>query len=109
MARYLFLTWDGSGNQTPELGAAQALRARGYEVIFAGYESQRPRIEAQGFRFTVLERANAALSLPAKGDLLAEMIAGVWATPTHLEDVPDVVAREAPDLLVIDCLLFGAL
>src|SRR5258708_25558816 len=109
MARYLFLTWDGSGNQTPTLGVAQALRARGHDVAFAGYESQQARIAAQGFRFAVLERSNAMLHIPANGDMMAALVAGVWATPAHLDDVRDAVAREAPDLLVIDCLLFGAL
>ena len=39
MARYMFITWDGSGNQTPTLGMAQALRERGHDIVFAGYES----------------------------------------------------------------------
>ncbi|HLX40980.1 MAG TPA: hypothetical protein VKR42_10615, partial [Ktedonobacteraceae bacterium] len=109
MARFLFLTWDGSGNQTPELGIAQALRVRGHDIAFAGYESQRARIAAQGFRFALLERSNATLHIPAHGNKLAAMVAGVWATAAHLDDVSAAVAREAPDLLVIDCLLFGAL
>jgi UDP:flavonoid glycosyltransferase YjiC (YdhE family) len=109
MARYLFLTWDGSGNQTPELGVAQALRARGHDIAFAGYESQQARIVGQGFRFAMLERANAMFHIQAKGDMMAAMAAGVWAAPAHLDDVRDAAAREAPDLLVIDCLLFGAL
>jgi UDP:flavonoid glycosyltransferase YjiC (YdhE family) len=41
--------------------------------------------------------------------MMAAMVAGVWAAPAHLDDVRDAVAREAADLLVIDCLLFGAL
>lgn len=109
MARYLFITWDGSGNQTPTLGIAQALRERGHQVAFAGYESQRAHITAQGFRFEVLERSNAMLHIPANGDMLAAMVAGVWVTPAHFDDVCDAVARETPDLLVIDCLMFGAL
>jgi UDP:flavonoid glycosyltransferase YjiC (YdhE family) len=109
MARYLFITWDGGGNQTPTLGAAQALREHGHDVVFAGYESQRARITAQGFRFNVLERANAAFHLPVNGDTLAAMVAGVWVSPAHLEDVRDAAMREEPDLLVIDCLLPGAL
>lgn len=109
MARYLFITWDGSGNQTPTLGVAQALRERGHDIAFVGYESQRARIIAHGFRFSVLERSNAAFHIPANGDMMAAMVAGVWVTPAHFEDVGDAVARESPDLLVIDCLLFGAL
>jgi hypothetical protein len=77
MARFLFVTWDGSGNQTPALGMAQALRERGHEVAFAGYESQQGRIAAQGFRFSVLERSSAALHIPANGNVMATMAAGV--------------------------------
>jgi UDP:flavonoid glycosyltransferase YjiC (YdhE family) len=112
VARYLFLTWDGSGNQTPTLGIAQALRARGHNIAFAGYGSQRSHITAQGFHFSLLERSNAALAaraFTARGDPMAALTTGVWVTPAHLDDVPEIVAREAPDLLVIDCLLFGAL
>ncbi len=41
MARYLFLTWDGAGNQPPAIGIAQARRERVHSVMFAGYGSQR--------------------------------------------------------------------
>ncbi|HKD73940.1 MAG TPA: glycosyltransferase, partial [Ktedonobacterales bacterium] len=109
MARYLFITWNGSGNQNPTLGAAQALCARGDDIAFAGYASQQERIAGHGFRFAVLERSDAALRFPAGGDLMAALVAGVWVTPAHLDDVRDAAAREAPDLLVIDCLMFGAL
>jgi UDP:flavonoid glycosyltransferase YjiC (YdhE family) len=109
MARFLFITWDGSGNQTPTLGAAQALRARGHDIGFAGYASQRERITRHGFRFIVLEKANAALHHATGGDFIATTLAGVWATAAHLDDVRDAAARESPDMLVIDCLLFGAL
>jgi UDP:flavonoid glycosyltransferase YjiC (YdhE family) len=109
MARYLFLTWDGSGNQNPALGIAQTLRTRGHDVAFSGYESQRARIMAQGFRFALLERSNATYSIPASGDPLPATVAGVWVTPSHIDDMAAAVERESPDLLIIDCLLFGAL
>lgn len=53
MARYLFLTWDGAGNQPPAVGVAQALRERGHNVVFAGYESQRRCLQlgASALRF----------------------------------------------------------
>lgn len=109
MARYVFITWDGSGNLTPTLGVAQALREQGHDVAFAGYESQRARIAAQGFRFALLERSNATFHMPANGNVMAAMAAAVWVAPAHLDDVRDVVAREAPELLVIDCLMLSAL
>jgi UDP:flavonoid glycosyltransferase YjiC (YdhE family) len=109
MARYLFLTWDGSGNQAPELGIAQALRETGHEVAIAGYESQRARIERHSFPFSLLERSSAAFALPAGGDIVEALTTGVWVSPFHLSDTADAVRREAPDLVLIDCLLFGAL
>ena len=32
MRRFLFLTWNGAGNQPPAIAIAQALRARGHEA-----------------------------------------------------------------------------
>lgn len=43
------------------------------------------------------------------GDPLPAMVIGVWVSSAHLDDVREAVAREAPDLLVIDCLMLGAL
>jgi UDP:flavonoid glycosyltransferase YjiC (YdhE family) len=37
------------------------------------------------------------------------LVDAVWACAGHLGDVPDLVAREGCDVLVIDCLMFGAL
>ena len=39
MARILFITWDGGGNQPPAIGMAQELKRRGHTVIFAVNES----------------------------------------------------------------------
>src|SRR5215831_12881254 len=60
MARFLFLSWNGAGNQPPAVGIAQALAKRGHAVTFAGYENQRGYFTTRGFRFVLLERASAA-------------------------------------------------
>ncbi len=109
MARFLFVTWPGSGNQVPTLGIAQALREHGHSVTFAGYVSQRERFAARGFPLTPMERSSSALQRAPKGDVMAALVATVWATPDHLADVRDAVERESPDVLVVDCLLFGVL
>ncbi len=59
MARILFITWAGGGNQTPALGAAHALRQAGHHVSFAGYASQCARFADAGFSLSVLEQADA--------------------------------------------------
>lgn len=109
MARYAFLTWSGAGNQPPAVGIAQALVDRGHEVAFAGYSSQREYFTARGFRFVLLERSSAAWQeLPPPG-MFAVKLCSAWAAAEHLLDVPNLLANERPDALLVDCLMFGAL
>ena len=110
MARYAFLTWDGAGNQGPAIGLAQAFLARGHDVVFAGYETQRARFEGRGFRFRVLERADAALHTAlASGPKLQAVTRGIWSCPEQAEDARVLLAEEDCDGVVVDCLMLGAL
>jgi UDP:flavonoid glycosyltransferase YjiC (YdhE family) len=109
MSRFLFVTWNGGGNQPPAVGIAQELRERGHEVAFAGYESQRSRFLERGFDFFLLERSAAGLLDEPRDEWLGPMVRHVWASQEHLTDIPDIVARERPDALVVDCLMYGAL
>jgi len=109
MARYLFLTWDGAGNQLPSVGIAQALRERGHNVLFAGYESQRPLFTARGFHFALLERSAALWRAGSSKGVFALKMETVWASPQHLDEIPELMVRKPCDVLVIDCLMFGAL
>ena len=111
MTRFTFLTWDGGGNLPPAVGVAQELMARGHEVRFLGYLSQRAAIEARGLAFSALPRSGnfdlygervPELRLPA-------MIRNVWACPEHLSDIPDALAAHPADVLVVDFLMQGAL
>jgi UDP:flavonoid glycosyltransferase YjiC (YdhE family) len=112
MARYLFLTWSGAGNQAPALGLAAALAGRDHTVTFAGYPDQRARFEAAGFGFSVLPSAPHAWPSPRAeppADWMPALVKAVWACEGHLEDVPGLAEREGCDALVIDCMMFGAL
>ncbi len=109
MARFLILTWNGAGNQPPAVGIAQALRERGHEVTFAGYANQRGYFAARGFRFILLERASAAWRDEAPERMFAVKLRSAWASREHLDDVPRLASRERCDVLVVDCLMFGAL
>jgi UDP:flavonoid glycosyltransferase YjiC (YdhE family) len=110
MARYMFLTWDGAGNQPPTIGIAQALRDRGHDVAFAGYESQRELFSAHGFRFVLLERSAALWhEATCSKSVFAAKMETVWASPQHLDEIPELLVREPCDVLVVDCLMFGAL
>ena len=110
MSRFLFVTWDGGGNVGPAVEIAKEMLRRGEEVRFLGQEQQREALERAGFDFAAyskpgswtaigkrgtLKNAFGFLSLLIGRSLGRDLIANFEKTPT--------------DLVVIDCLLFGAL
>lgn len=109
MARFTILSWNGAGNQPPAIAIAQALRQRGHGVTFAGYAGQRPLFEDHGFPFTVLERSSARWRNAAPEQMLEVKTSSAWASMEHLSDVVDVAAKTKPDVMVVDCMMFGAL
>lgn len=109
MARFLFVSWGGAGNQTPVFGLAAALAARGHDITVAGYPEQRDRFELLGFEFRTLPRAQHAWPATPPDDWIPALVDAVWACPAHLEDIPGLMGGERYDLMVIDCLMFAAL
>jgi MGT family glycosyltransferase len=111
MTRFAFVTWDGGGNLPPAVGIAQGLLAHGHDVVFAGYEVQRERLEQRRLPFVALRRTGAfdiyAASDPSQR--IAGLMANVWASPEHLDDIPDALADTSSDVLVIDFSMQGAL
>jgi MGT family glycosyltransferase len=111
MTRFAFVTWDGGGNVPPAVGIAQGLIERGHEVVFVGYEVQRQRFEDRHLPFVALRRTGSfdiyATADPA--ERIAGLTAHVWASPEHLDDVPDAVAATSSDILLIDFSMQGAL
>jgi MGT family glycosyltransferase len=111
MTRFAFVTWDGGGNVPPAVAIAQGLLNRGHEVVFIGYEAQRTRFQERGLSFVALGRTGSfdiyAASDP--GARIAGLLANVWVSPEHLDDIPDAVAATSPDVLVVDFSLQGAL
>jgi MGT family glycosyltransferase len=110
MTRFAFATWDGGGNVSPAIGVAQELRLRGHDVVFAGYETQRKRFEAQGFALYALRRSGSFdIYHPHRVAERVPFIANVWACPAHLDDIPDALEEIFADALVIDFMMQGAL
>lgn len=109
MSRLLFLTWNGAGNQPPALAIAQALRHRGHEVTFAGYDGQRSYFARRGFRFVPLGRSSAAWRDEPPEGMFALKLHTVWSSLDHLVDLPRLISEERSNGVVIDCLMFGAL
>jgi len=106
MTSFLFLTWPGAGNQVPEIGVAAALRAAGHQVTFAGYAAQAERFESLGYRFQVLPAAQKRWPASPPQDWMPVLVESVWACGEQLDDIPRL---EPFDVLVVDCLMFGAL
>jgi UDP:flavonoid glycosyltransferase YjiC (YdhE family) len=109
MARFLFLTWGGAGNQTPAVGLAASLAGRGHEVTFAGYAEQRDRFSSLGFAFRTLDHAQRHWPASPPDDWMPVLVDAVWACGQHLRDVPELLAAEHYDVMVADCLMFAAL
>jgi UDP:flavonoid glycosyltransferase YjiC (YdhE family) len=109
MARFLFLTWNGAGNQPPAVAIANALKDRGHKITFAGYENQKDYFEERDFHFVLLERSARKWRDENRELMFAVKSEAVWASSDHLDDVPQLMARERCDAVVVDCLMFGAL
>lgn len=109
MTRFLFVTWPGAGNQGPGIGVATALRATGHQVAFAGYAAQAERFESLGFAFRVLSVADRLWPVRPPQDWMPVLVDTVWACREHFDDLPQLLANEPADVLVVDCLMFGAL
>src|SRR3981081_4378865 len=102
MRRFTFVTWDGGGNLSPAVGIAQELIARGNEVRFLGYVPQRTAIEGRGLTFTALARSGNfdLYAERAPEQRLPAIIRNVWASPEHLDDIPDALAAQPADVLI---------
>jgi MGT family glycosyltransferase len=108
MATFLFTTWDGGGNVGPAVAVAQSLRARGHRCVFAGYDAQRARIEERGFAFESLGGFDVH-AVPAPAERIAALLREVWAARAHLDQIPRAIERTKADVVVVDCLMEGAL
>jgi UDP:flavonoid glycosyltransferase YjiC (YdhE family) len=108
MAHILWLNWSGGGNLPPSLGIARALEERGHAVTFAGRPEMVPRVDAAGFRAIELSRAYEQVERYPQGSFLTRMSCYL-TSPATGEQVRSVVAAEAPDITLIDCMFPAAL
>jgi UDP:flavonoid glycosyltransferase YjiC (YdhE family) len=109
MARVLFLTWDGAGNQPPSVALAAALSRQGHAITFAGNEHQRNYFTERGFAFVLLGVAAGRWRQDVPERMFPIKREAVWACSDHIDDVPQLMARERCDAVIVDCLMFGAL
>ncbi len=111
MGGILMVTWDGGGNVDTTLGIAAELARRRHSVRVLGHPQQCARIDAAGFAFQPFVHAPPwPPHQPGRGLRgAARMVTQVFTDRGIGEDVLAAANVHHPDLVVIDCLLFGAL
>jgi UDP:flavonoid glycosyltransferase YjiC (YdhE family) len=107
VAGVLWACWDGGGNLPPSLGIADELRGRGHEVAFHGREEMVARVATAGHRAHALATARSEIDRFAF--LPLPTVFGYTASPAVGDELVRVVARERPDVVVIDAMFAAAL
>ena len=106
MNTFLFATWDGGGNVPPLLGIAAELQRRGHGVRVLGHPQQADAVQQAGPTFTPYRNARH-FSSTDKNSILT--LIAMFGDRGMGADLIAEVEREPADLVVVDCLLFGAL
>lgn len=106
MSNILFVTWDGGGNVPPALGIAAELQRRGHRVRVMGHPVQQPEVEGAGLDFTAFRTARhfAAVDHSSPVDYVR-----VFGDRAMGRDVVEEMRREPPSVVIVDCILFGAM
>ena len=106
MSDILFVTWDGGGNVPPALGIAVELQARGHGVRVVGHAGQATQVTDAGLAFTAYPSARS-FSSAANNSPVA--LVAMFGDRSMGRDVLAELARQPADLVVVDCMLFGAM
>jgi UDP:flavonoid glycosyltransferase YjiC (YdhE family) len=102
----LFVTWDGGGNVPPALGIARELQSRGHTVRFLGHASQADALAGAAFEVAPSRAARPFSSLAEQSPV---SFMATFGDRGMGRDLLDAVAARPADLVVIDCMMFGAL
>jgi MGT family glycosyltransferase len=111
MSRFLIVTWDGAGNQVPTLALARRLSRRGHDLRVLGHGSIDRRHGHDGWRFRAFRHAadfDSAVGREGPDDM-SVMARQLWFAGSVRRDVAEELAAETADVIVADCMLFGAI
>ena len=105
--RFLFVTWDGGGNTAPTYPLVRGLVARGHTVAILGQPAQAEAARDLGATFAPLGLPDwtPGKSFEEERDVALSLLFG----PTVGEAVLASLARDTPDVLVVDCYLTSGL
>lgn len=106
MSTLLFVTWDGGGNVPPLLGIAAEARRRGHAVRVIGHQGQQDAVSRAGLDFAAYPTAPAFTSQRNNSPLA---LAATWGSHELGADVVSAARDLSADLVVVDCLLPGAM
>ena len=106
MSNILFVTWDGGGNVPPALGIAAELQQRGHHVRVMGHPVQHAQVTSMGLDFTPFHTARP---FRATDNSTPMDYNGVFGDRAMGRDVIQELRREPAGIVVIDCILFGAM
>jgi MGT family glycosyltransferase len=107
IGRFHLVTFNGGGNMTPTYALARRLIARGHEVTILGQMAQAVSARNLGARFVSLGIPDwtPGKSIEEQSESFVALLFG----PEVGKAVLDNIARDPPDVLVIDCMLTSAL
>lgn len=123
MSTFLLATWDGGGTIPPELGLAARLVARGQKIVVLSDDTVEQEATAAGATFTPWRRAPQARARDTDRALIRDWevkspLAQVrqvgdllffGPASRHAADLSEAIDRYAPDVLIVDAMLTGAL
>ncbi|MGY2874008.1 UDP:flavonoid glycosyltransferase YjiC (YdhE family) [Marmoricola sp. URHA0025 HA25] len=105
MTEILIATWDGGGNVPPALLIGRELTGRGHGVRVIGHETQRAEVAAAGLPFAVYPTAEPFVGADHN---TAPRMMGLFSDLKIGADVVAEAARQRTDVVVVDCMLTGA-
>jgi MGT family glycosyltransferase len=105
--QFLFVTWDGGGNTAPLYPLVRGLAACGHKVAILGQPAQAEAARELSATFTPLDLPDwtPGKSFEEERDVALSLLFG----PTVGEAVLEYIARDPPDVLVVDCYLISGL
>lgn len=107
---FLFVTWDGGGNVPPALVLARRLHGRGHSVRVLAPGTLRARVESTGSAFLPFPKElewdeSNGRALEDQVAFWTDILTGL----TLAEAVRAEIQKDAPDVIVADCMLENAL
>jgi UDP:flavonoid glycosyltransferase YjiC (YdhE family) len=110
VSNFLFATLDAGGNLPPAVGIARELVRLGHRVRFLGFPQQAAAIGASGAEFHSY-RHSPRMALAEQMPTLRQisMLVSVFTDAGIARDVVEEARKEPPNVVIVDCLLLGAL